>query len=230
MFYNQGWTLDLAHEEKQAKKNLLRYGGLGFIDSKKAYYGIEMSGWLRLLLPPETSTGETEPQKGDLASHSFRSVVLCEVNEKNTNSHLRDDKATKCRLDQDVEYRIGGVNATASVQVISAGGALYLGKKVCVHLTIPSEARITTSTDLLLKAANESAAAAANSHKHHHLQQPPQIRLPERNVQPVVGLAVEAWVRNPHILQIEQACSISHVVWEGQLSAKTKESASVSKR
>jgi hypothetical protein len=233
MFYNQGWTLDLAHEEKQAKKNLLRYGGLGFIDSKKAYYGIEMSGWLRLLLPPETATEETGPQKGDLASRWFRSVVLCEVNEKNTNSHLRDDKATKCRLDQDVEFRIGGVNATASVQAITAGGALYLGKKVCIHLAIPSEARITTDTDLLQKAANESAAAAAsNSHGHSHLQQqlPPQIRLPERSVQPVVGLAVEAWVRNPHIIQIEQACSISHVVWEGQLPAQMEESRSVSRR
>jgi hypothetical protein len=84
---------------------------------------------------------------------------------------------------------------------------------------------------LLQKAANESAAAAAsNSHGHYHLQQqlPLQIRLPERNVKPVVGLAVEAWVRNPHMIQIEQACSISHVVWEGQLPAQMEESRSVS--
>jgi hypothetical protein len=44
MYYNKGWVLDLSESEKLAKRQLDRFGGLGFVDSKKAFYGIYNSG------------------------------------------------------------------------------------------------------------------------------------------------------------------------------------------
>lgn len=217
MFYNKGWTLDLAHEEKQAKKNLLRYGGLGFIDSKKAYYGIEMSGWLRLLLPIDQADAHVEPDK--TAKEWFRSVILCEVNDKTTSGYHMD-KGPRCKMDKDVEYWVGGVNVTASAKPIDAGGALYLGKKVCIHLPVPPVARTTTAIDLFEKAANGDPMVEVNMTEAEEEEQQQQeydhlVRLPEKDGEsPTVGLSVEIRVSNPHIFQIEQACSISHVVWE----------------
>lgn len=217
MFYNKGWTLDLAHEEKQAKKNLLRYGGLGFIDSKKAYYGIEMSGWIRMILPFEKSS-KVKPEKSDLANQWFRSVVICEVNDKTTTSRA-NDQGPRCRFDQDVEFLIGGINATASVKPVTAGGSLYLGKTVCYHLSVPTGARLVTASDLFEKAAKDTRARIVEQNKNHieSRQQAldPMVRLPNRDgTYPTLGLPVEVKVRNPHIFHVERACSIAHVVWE----------------
>eukprot|EP00977_Amphora_coffeiformis_P019258 scaffold7101_cov153-Amphora_coffeaeformis.AAC.3 len=217
MFYNKGWTLDLAHDEKQAKKNLLRYGGLGFIDSKKAYYGIEMSGWLRMILPFE-NTSKEKPESKDAANKLFRSVVVCEVNDKTTTGH-KSDQGPRCKFDEDVDFRIGGINATASIKPVTAGGSLYLGKKVCYHFSVPDGARLTTASELFEKAANETRAriVAENSNHIESRQQAldPMVRLPIRDdVYPTVGMSVEVRVQNPHIFHVEQACSIAHVIWE----------------
>jgi hypothetical protein len=218
MFYNNGWTLDLAHDEKQAKKNLLRYGGLGFLDSKKAYYGIEMSGWLRLLLPVGEPKPTVAPKKGDQAIKHIASIVVCEVNDKTTTAHMTQ-KGQRCRMDQDVEFWIGGVNATNSVQPILAGGALYLGKKVCYYLKVPEAAQLTTESDLFDKALNAARDATIAENKNHITarQKPlhPEAQLGDRNqANTNIGLAVEVRIHNPHIVQVEQACSISHIVWE----------------
>ena len=217
MFYNRGWTLDLAHEEKQAKKNLLRHGGLGFIDSKKAYYGIEMSGWLRMILPFE-KLSKIQPENRDTANKWFRSVVLCEVNDKTTNGHKKD-QGPRCKFDEDVDFVIGGINATASIKPITAGGSLYLGKKVCYYFPVPDDAQLITASELFEKAANETRAmiVAENSKNIESCQQAldPVVRLPNRDgVYPTLGISVEVRVRNPHIFHVEQACSIAHVIWE----------------
>jgi hypothetical protein len=173
MFYNRGWVLDLSDEEKKAKRNLHRFGGLGFVDSKKAYYGIFASGPLSLLLPFEASSreGRGSPSVGDWAKDWFKSVVLCEVNEQRS--------ASACNTEKDVQYTVGGVNAT-NVTIMDAAGTRYLGKKLCTHVLVPDTAVLT-------------------SHKTREQQ---------------VGLQVTATIHNNHINRRDEACSISHIVWE----------------
>jgi hypothetical protein len=186
-------VLDLSDGEKQAKRNLDRFGGLGFLDSKKAYYALPTSHSLRLLLPyesPQYNEANTSPVIGDVATEWFKSVVWCEVNEK------RGPGA--CNAETDVEYRIGGVNVTESA-MMDAAGALYLGKKLCTYLKVPNGARLTNRKTLML---NESSL----------LLFPPD--MVDDAKEEMVGLVVEATVVNQHIINRDDACSVSHVVWE----------------
>jgi hypothetical protein len=135
MYYSKGWVLDLSDEEKLAKRKLDRYNGLGYVDSKKAYYGIYASGPLRLFLPIEGPSG-VRPQPGDAAVDWFRSIVVCEVNEK------RDYGS--CNAEKHVSYTIGGVNAT-DAKMISSPGTLYFGKRLCLYAKVPNGAKLTSS-------------------------------------------------------------------------------------
>jgi hypothetical protein len=135
MYYSKGWVLDLSDEEKLAKRKLDRYNGLGYVDSKKAYYGIYASGPLRLFLPYEGSSS-VQPRTGDAAADWFRSIVFCEVNEK------RDYGS--CNAEKHVSYTIGGVNAT-DAKMINSPGTLYYGKKLCLYARVPNGARLTSS-------------------------------------------------------------------------------------
>lgn len=192
MYYNRGWVLDLSDGEKKAKHQLDRYGGLGFVDSKKAYYGIVTSGALQLLIPyvsPTNSSTAALPQVGDSASKWFKSLVFCEVNEK------RDFGS--CIMERDVEFRLGEiVNATT----IDAAGTQFLGKKLCVYVPVPPSARIT-SRDQIMKNVTQA--------RHLLFPEDYDSKRPNEN-----GLAVELQVTNPHIVRSQFACSLSHVVWE----------------
>lgn len=132
MYYNQGWILDLSDEEKMAKRKLDRYDGLGYVDSKKAYYGIYASGPLRLFIPYEGKS-TTSPKVGDPAVNWFRSITFCEVNEKRIYG--------SCNAEKHISYTIGGANAT-STRMIDSAGTLYYGKKLCLYAPVPAEAKL----------------------------------------------------------------------------------------
>ncbi|KAL7557355.1 hypothetical protein ACA910_020223 [Epithemia clementina (nom. ined.)] len=205
MYYNRGWVLDLSEKEKAAKRTLSVYGGLGFLDSKKAFYGIVMSGKLKLFLPYESMpTGRTDapakyPRLGDNAIDWFRSVVICKVNEK------RDDDT--CNIANDLSFEIGGVDMTNETKAIDSSGTLYLGRKICVYTPVPPRAVLTTAATIK---SNDTESVRRN------------IVFPDdakKKIDDRIGLEVSVRVRNHLIVQISQACSVSHAIWEQQLVA-----------
>jgi hypothetical protein len=185
MFYNRGWVLDMSENEKKAKHKLDRFGGLGFRDSKKAYYGLYSSGSLVLLIP-YAGTSEM-PQAGDRARDWFESVAVCEVNESR--------EPGTCNTETDVEYSVGGANST-NATMIDAAGTLYLGKKLCSFLAVPENARLTTRKSLLRK------------------RQRQQVEYSNKEEAEQVGLGVKIRVHNNRLMRPPQACSVSHVIWE----------------
>jgi len=215
MFYNRNWVLDLSDEEKKAKRNLNRFGGLGFVDSKKAYYGIYASGTLQFHLPYESfsssshnkynSENENAPAVGDKATEWFKSVVICEVNEKRS-------VASACQMERDVLFTVGRVNATKYATLLDAPGTVYLGKKLCMHLVVPEDARLTSRRDIVVE-SKDAGGGGTTSHVRHP---PPKLRGDDEEEQSVVGLVLTATIHNQHIVRREEACSISHVVWEQQ--------------
>ena len=162
MYYTRGWVLDLSEGERHAKRKLDRYGGLGFIDSKKAYYGIFAAGPISFFLP---SLGNA----GDLAATAIQTLVVCEVNE---NDRVED----ACNAEKHVGYVVGGSNVTNATPILAAG-TLYLGHNLCMNIAIPNDARLS-----------------------------------ERNS--TVGLMLQVFVTDKHIMKKEKACSVSHIVWE----------------
>ncbi|GAX11024.1 hypothetical protein FisN_2Lh553 [Fistulifera solaris] len=197
MFYNKAWVLDLSPGEKKAKRNLDRFGGLGFLDSKKAYYGLPTSDTIRFLIPyePEHSKiSPKQPQLGDKAIEWFQAVVWCEVNEKR-------ESFTACNTGKDVDFQIGGVNVTNG-RMMEDAGTLYLGEKLCMHLPIPMKAKLTNR-----KRIREQRLADAD----HEMFVFPY---GDEGKDEIVGLLVEASVNNIRIIQREDACSVSHIVWE----------------
>ena len=211
MYYNSGWVLDLSEGEKKAKRNLDRFGGLGFLDSKKAYYALPTSKTLRLLVPLESfpadeSDSTRQPAVGDAATDWFRSIVWCEVNEK------RD--STACRTDKDVTFKVGGVivstNTTVSPVSIDSMGTLFMGKKVCVYLAVPSDAKLTNRTTMLL----EETEKRSQESRQLFLNPDDPLRNSTTQLEEAVGLSLEAKVTNSHLIRREDACSLSHIVWE----------------
>lgn len=182
MYYNKGWVLDLSDPEKQAKRNLDRFGGLGYVDAKRAYYGIFASGTLSLFLPYEKQLLPS-PDIHSRASDFFKSIVVCEVNEQRGSG--------ACNSIQDVRYTVGEANAT-KVSAIDAGGALYLGKKICLHVVVPDTARLS--------------CAKLDAHGRYDLVESQECDQ--------VGVTLGINVINRHINRRDDACSVSHVVWE----------------
>lgn len=133
MYYNKGWVLDLSEAEKTAKRQLDRFGGLGFVDSKKAFYGIYNSGPISLHLPIQTA------KEGQFATQALQTIVLCQINERQ-----RDPDS--CRPDIHLNYWIGGLNVS-NATMMDAPGTLYLGHKLCINLTIPADAVVTSYQD-----------------------------------------------------------------------------------
>ena len=196
MYYNRGWTFDLSDEERQMKRKLSLYENeLGFVDSKEAYYGIFESPAMQVLvpylaLPDGVINDETPgPMVGQPASDWFESIVVCQVHEK------RDDP-TACNMGSDVGFVVGGTNVTTS-KTMKDTGTLYLGKPVCIKIAIPSTATLTSHNTLL-------ATSYSN----------PEERQRLLDDMDHVGVLLTIQVTNPHIARINQACSVSHLVWE----------------
>ena len=195
MYYNRGWTFDLSDEERQMKRKLSLYENeLGFVDSKEAYYGIFESPAMQVLVPYLPLPGgviddETPgPVVGQPAADWFESIVVCQVHEK------RDDP-TACNMGSDVGFVVGGINAT-SIKTMKDTGTLYLGKPVCTKIAVPPTAPLTSHNTLL-------AASYANPDARQRLLDMDQ-----------VGVLMTVQVTNPHIARVNQACSVSHIVWE----------------
>jgi hypothetical protein len=212
MYYNRGWVLDLSESEKKAKRNLKVHGenGFGFIDSKKAYYGLCTSNVLSLFLPYQSQQQQQEsknpgPKIGDKAFDWFQSVVICQVNEKD-----RPMGACDVGKADDVQVVVGGVNCTGIV--MDAVGTRYLGKQLCRYLPVLNDTSVTvTSRKLLVQKAQGNA-----TQKYLFPEDEADQNMAEDKDETAVGLAVELRVVNQHIVQREQACSVSHVVWEQQ--------------
>jgi hypothetical protein len=185
--YNQGWVLDVSKIERDTKKKVERCGGLGYIDMKIALYGIPQSGTLKLWLPYEGHNNANVV--GNMASQWFDDLVLCEANEK------RDDDA--CRLDRDLQIRVGGVAVQSSSMMNGAG--VYLNRQTCLHIEIPAGAIISKYSDLT------------------HFDGSPLSLEDRKRLQPVddnqIGLVVELQTDST-VTRSKGACCISHVVWE----------------
>jgi hypothetical protein len=222
-YYNKGWTYDLSEAEKSAKRKLNLYpDGLGFKDSKEAYYGIYESPPMSLLLPYESGTTMAAassslstsllPRAGDIAEDWYDSIVLCQVNNKNTfDSAFADPNS--CSFGNDVGIKIGGVSVPQNTtKMLTTIGSVYLGKPICKHVAIPPRARLTSHNTLLQEGdggdrPSTGVMAGDGNPKDSRLLDTDQI-----------GLLVEVFVSNPHIVRINQACSLSHVVWEERLA------------
>ena len=201
MFYNQGWVKDLGAAEKKAKRKLRRYGGLGFIDSKIAYYGIFASGPLLLFLPYEqqqqqendetkklimTDSGTKKIRVGDL----FHSIVVCEVNEKRGEG--------ECNMQEDVVYTVAGIEVNANY--ITATGTSFLGKHICVLLPIPEDAMATFKSEVI----NENSSQKENYTN-------------KGNQTNVLGVTLQISVVNKAVTLSKGPCSISHVIWQNKV-------------
>ena len=219
-YYNHGWTYDLSEAEKNAKRRLGTYpDGLGFRDSKEAYYGIFESPPLALLLPYESGNGPPAgkipdlPSAGDPASDWYKSIVLCQVNDKNTFDSAFADESS-CNFATDVDVRVGGKNVTKNAtNMLNMVGSTYLGKPICKHVEIPPGARLSSHNALVREGLSlrGSDAVVSGSDMDSKLLAVDQ-----------VGLVVEVYVSNPRVVHVHQACSLSHVVWEEQTIIHTR--------
>ena len=220
-YYNKGWTYDLSDAERAAKRKLNLYrDGLGFKDSKEAYYGIYESPPMTLLLPYESGTAVATsslssslvPQVGDPAEDWYESIVLCQVNDKNTLDSAFSDP-NSCDFGNDVGIRIGGIDVFQNItKMFRMIGSVYLGKPICKHVSIPSQARLTSHNTLLHEGDAGIRRGALGGDD--TLYGSRLLKIDQ------TGLLVEVFVSNPHIVHVNQACSLSHVVWEERHSAK----------
>jgi hypothetical protein len=129
--WSEGWVWDIGDLERKTKIKLQRYGGLGYIDMKTALYGIPSSGTLKIFLPFHAD------QEDDIIAeeedvHRFKSLVVCEVNEK------RGDK--ECNLALDVVFVVGQVSVKAETIEDAAN---YLNKPICVRVPVPASATVS---------------------------------------------------------------------------------------
>ena len=132
--YNQGWVFDLGKNEKAAKKRLERYGGLGYIDSKKAYYGIKASGTIEMFLPCTGRVDTPTLNEGVPARKCFQNIVVCEVNEKHVGK--------ECNINTDLSFVVGGFKSEI-IEAINATGTSYYGRNICIRVELPSDAPLT---------------------------------------------------------------------------------------
>jgi hypothetical protein len=187
--YIEGWVLDVSTVERDTKKKVERCGGLGYIDMKIALYGIPDSGPLRLWLPYE---GPIHDNTADTAAATwFDGLILCEANEK------RDEKA--CQLDKDMQISVGGVEVDSITHIDGAG--VYLNRKTCVNIGIPSTATVTKLGKVQKVeggqlSVDDMVRLAGSSHNEN-----------------MVGLVVDIKAR-PRVSRKDGACCVSHIVWE----------------
>eukprot|EP00592_Proboscia_alata_P008422 CAMPEP_0194363260 /NCGR_PEP_ID=MMETSP0174-20130528/11104_1 /TAXON_ID=216777 /ORGANISM="Proboscia alata, Strain PI-D3" /LENGTH=459 /DNA_ID=CAMNT_0039136611 /DNA_START=1000 /DNA_END=2379 /DNA_ORIENTATION=- len=194
--FNKGWVLDLGHDEKNAKRILHPYNGLGFMDSKQALYGVKASGTLSFFLrfdlfhthtpkaPFKESVGSPEVR----AETTCKSITVCQVNES------RDEK--ECDIQSDLEFTVGGVSIPPEdVQIINADGISYKGKKLCVYFGVPERAKPVVK-NLAIEEGNE----------------PPSAGVPDLSAHAGIELGIA--VINESILLRNGPCSVSHIIWE----------------
>lgn len=201
--YQQGWVKDVGKLELDTKRKVEKKGGMGYIDMKWALYGIPASGALELFLPHE-DISTTLITTGDISSSDmlvadyFQSLVLCEVNEKRTKQ--------ECNLETDVTYQIGGVTSNSVHRLKENGVAQYLKKPLCVHVGIPSSAKVSFDSKLAYKKG----------------RQPEMTMDGNDGAASLFGLLLSIRVTGK-VTREDGACSISHVVWENVIPRQQQE-------
>jgi hypothetical protein len=193
--YASGWVLDVSDIERDTKVKVENCGGLGYIDMKIALYGIPESGPLRLWLPMEHPGPHDKHSNDDQttnAKHWFDEIIICEANEKR-------GKAA-CKLDQDIEYIVGGVKVETTNMIIGAGE--YLKRKTCAHVGVPVASKVTRFKDLTshdgtpLTAETRRRLIGSSDYDDNQ-----------------VGLVLDVFAK-PNVSRKNGACCLSHVVWE----------------
>lgn len=192
--FNKGWVLDLGHDEKNAKRILYPYNGLGFRDSKQALYGVKASGILTFFLRFDLfHTHAHAPYKESIvpevtAETTCKSITVCQVNES------RDGK--ECDIQSDLEFTVGDVSIPPEdVQIIDADGVSYKGKQLCVYFNVPESAKPVKKT-LAIEEGYE----------------PPRASVPDLSAH--TGIELNIAVINESILLRNGPCSVSHIIWE----------------
>lgn len=189
--FEKGWLVDVGTVEKKTKRKVESFGGMGYIDMKIAIYGTSKSGTLEMWLPYEDEDSQNVNQsKKSLrsidtrrANQYFKSLILCEVNEKRGND--------ECNFSQDLHIEIGGAKV---VSISKMNAAAYLKKQICIHVEIPSEAQISK---------HPLTASSYNN-------EDPFLNFEGKTD---IGLEVKVSVSNENVSFENGACSISHVVW-----------------
>ncbi len=218
--YQQGWVLDVSKMERDTKSKVEQCGGLGYVDMKIALYGIPDSGPLRLWLPYESQRyhehhrehGHDNKKNDDdvMAKHWFDDLIICEANEK------RPEKA--CQLDQDLEYTVGGVMIQKVTKLDGAG--VYLKRPTCVHIGVPTHAKITRLGELTKK--NDGAVLTSEQRRQlvikqqgtgNNNNQKKKQASDNNNNDKQVGLVVDITIK-PRVTRKDGACCLSHIVWE----------------
>jgi hypothetical protein len=128
MIYNQNWIMDLGTVTKNLERPALKFD-LGFVDSRKAYFGVEPSGNLTIFIPYKNDRSAKKENRNP--REVIKSVIVCEANERSA-----------CKIDEDMSFLLGGFQSTP--HIIDANGVAYSGRKLCVSLDIPDEVKWTS--------------------------------------------------------------------------------------
>jgi hypothetical protein len=132
-WFTKRWTLDL---DTTSKRNKLRTKGsdfLGFMDWKKAFWGVPQSGPLSLLIPV---SNDIKLQKGTALAQDFMmSLIVC-------GAETRSSGKGSCDLEADVSFSIGGHQVASK----TIDQALRSSKESnsCVEIVTPPKAKLTT--------------------------------------------------------------------------------------
>jgi len=194
--YKSGWVVDVGQVERDTKKKVAKFGGLGYIDMKTALYGIPESGTLRFWLPYEGQAHDHmhhDAHEYD-ADHWFDSLVVCEVNEKRTSD--------ECKVESDMTFAIGGVVSPSVTKMQDE--ASYLGKKICVSVKLPPGISVTKRKDVV-----PSEGVTLTPHAEAMLRDETGVHEEDD-----VGLLLDVTVTGAGVTRAKGACSISHIVWE----------------
>lgn len=189
MQYNKNWVMDLGAEAKQTAFSFQKYN-FDYRFQKKAYFGVKPSGNLTMFIPyKETSrkkVGLNPFHKQMKPIDVITSLVLCEVNE------YFGEK--QCDMAESMAYRIGEIDVKA--QYIESNGVSYQGRKNCVFLEIPPQAKWTTRSNLENGRSKKSLRDKVFKHNDEN------------------GLSLSVSVADELIFWKSGPCSLSHVVWE----------------
>ena len=189
MLYNRNWVMDLGFEAKQTAFSFQKYD-FDYRFKRKAYYGVRPSGNLTMFIPFIESQGKKKwglnkfHNKGK-PYETLTSLILCEVNE-----HVGEKQ---CNMVNSMSYLLGGINVKA--RYIESNGVSYQGKKTCVKLDVPQDAKWTTR------------ARMEKEVNHISLRD-------KSKIDTTGGLSLQVSVSDELIFWRNGPCSISHVLWE----------------
>jgi len=206
MLYNRGWVLDLSEQDKRTM-NLKNQYNFGYTDLKKAYFGVPASGPLRMFVPYNNDNDDDEKKISDniiLANEKFQSIIVCEIKQIKTH--------TTCDMKRDVEFIVGDQKAE-KVNYISAMGTTSMGQKLCVNVSIPKTARLTTKLKMITEIAdNNGKNNNKNKNKNNSFRHLKKGKDDVDNKE--IGVSLTIRVVEDVVTWKGGPCTISHVVWE----------------